>query len=131
MGGGRSFFIGENMKRFIYRPNQGPNQVFSPSVAGLGGIMAIHNPMQPAPGQDLPATDWEVTTAYYESPYQSPNYEPAQAPIASPIMSSALLNPVENVRHHRGYGYAYTPTALSGGASDAANLLSFANLFLR
>ena len=109
------------MNRFIYRPNQHEeSQVFSPSVAGLGGIMESHNPM-----------DDYYETAYLESPYQSQNYQSAQAPIESPIMSSALLNPVENVRHHKGYGMAYTPTALSGGAADAANLLSFANLFLR
>ena len=109
------------MKRFIYRPNQEePSAIFAPSVEGLGGIMAPHNPMD----------NW-VETAYLESPYQAPNYQPAQAPIASPIMSSALLNPVENVRHHKGYGMAYTPVALHGGATDAANLLSFANLFLR
>lgn len=119
------------MNRFIYRPNQEENPIFSPSVAGLGGIMEPHNPMQPAPGQSLPASDWYETTAYYDSPYQATNYAPAQAPIASPIMSSALLNPVENVRHHKGEGYAYTPVSLSGGAADAANLLSFANLFLR
>jgi hypothetical protein len=119
------------MKRFIYRPNQTEHPVFSPSVAGLGGILEPHNPLQPAPGQDLPASDYPVTTAYYQNPYEASNYQPAQIPIASPIMSSALLNPVENVRHHRGYGYAYTPVSLSGGASDAANLLSFANLFLR
>ena len=109
------------MKKFIYRPNQEePNTIFSPSVAGLGGIMAPHNPM-----------DNYVETAYYVNEYQEPNYQPAQAPIQSPIMSSALLNPVENVRHHKGYGMAYTPVSLSGGAADAANLLSFANLFLR
>jgi hypothetical protein len=120
------------MKSFIYRPNQEDQHLFlSPSVAGLGGIMEPHNPMQPATGQDLPATDYPVTTAYYVNQYQEPNFQPAQAPIESPIISSALLNPVENVRHHKGYGMAYTPTALNGGASDAANMLSFANLFLR
>ena len=93
--------------------------------------MEPHNPMQLAPGQDLPANYFPVTTAYYVNQYQEPNYQPAQAPIESPIMSSALLNPVENVRHHKGYGMAYTPVALHGGAADAANLLSFANLFLR
>jgi len=120
------------MKRFIYRPNQEEQHTFfSPSVAGLGGIMEPHNPMQPLMQDNLPATYFPVTTAYYESQYQAPNYQPAQAPIESPIMSSALLNPVENVRHHKGYGMAYTPASLSGGAADAANLLSFANLFLR
>jgi len=118
------------MNRLIYRPGR-TDPIFAPSVAGLGGIMEPHNPMQLAPAQSLPATDYYVTTAYYQSPYQEPNYGPAQAPIESPIMSSTLLNPVENVRHHKGYGMAYTPTALNGGASDAANLLSFANLFLR
>jgi len=118
------------MNRLIYRPGR-TDPIFAPSVAGLGGIMEPHNPMQPAPAQSLPAKDYYVTTAYYQSPYQEPNYGPAQAPIESPIMSSTLLNPVENVRHHKGYGMAYTPTALNGGASDAANLLSFANLFLR
>ena len=119
------------MNRFIYRPNQKGNPIFSPSVAGLGGIMEPHNPMQPAPGQDLHASDWYETTAYYVNEYQEPNFAPGQDRFASPIMSSTLLNPVENVRHHKGEGYAYTPTTLHGGAADAANLLSFANLFLR
>jgi hypothetical protein len=79
----------------------------------------------------VPQDDAYYETAYYVNPYQEPNYQPAQAQIQSPIMASTLLNPVENVRHHKGYGVAYTPTALSGGATDAANLLSFANLFLR
>jgi hypothetical protein len=118
------------MNRLIYRPGR-TDPIFAPSVEGLGGIMEPHNPMQQAPGQSLPATDYYETTAYYQSQYQEPNYQPAQAPIASPIISSALLNPVENVRHHRGYGMAYTPTSLSGGAQDAASMLSFANLFLR
>jgi len=118
------------MNRLIYRPGR-TDPIFAPSVAGLGGIMEPHNPMQPAPNQSLPATDYYETTAYYTAPYQEPNYQPAQAPIESPILSSTLLNPVENVRHHKGYGMAYTPSALHGGASDAANLLSFANLFLR
>jgi len=111
------------MNRLIYRPGR-TDPIFAPSVEGLGGIMEPHNPM-------VPLVDSYYETAYYESPYQSANYQPAQAPIESPIMSSALLNPVENVRHHKGYGMAYTPVSLSGGASDAANLLSFANLFLR
>jgi hypothetical protein len=111
------------MNRLIYRPGR-TTPIFAPSVDGLGGIMEPHNPM-------IPQEDKYYETAYYVNPYQEPNYLPAQAPIESPIMSSALLNPVENVRHHKGYGMAYTPAALHGGASDAANLLSFANLFLR
>ena len=111
------------MNRLIYRPNR-TTPIFAPSVEGLGGIMEPHNPM-------VPLVDKYYETAYYESPYQNANYQPAQAPIQSPIMSRALLNPVENVRHHKGYGVAYTPVALSGGATDAANMLSFANLFLR
>jgi hypothetical protein len=111
------------MNRYSYGTYR-QQTVFAPSVEGLSGIMEPHNPM-------IPAQDYYYETAYFESPYQSPNYQPAQAPIASPIISSALLNPVENVRHHRGYGMAYTPTSLSGGAQDAASMLSFANLFLR
>jgi len=111
------------MNRLIYRPGR-TTPIFAPSVDGLGGIMQPHNPM-------VPQDDAYYETAYYVNPYQEPNYQPAQAPIQSPIMASTLLNPVENVRHHKGYGVAYTPTALSGGATDAANLLSFANLFLR
>ena len=111
------------MNRLIYRPGR-TTQIFAPSVEGLGGIMEPHNPM-------VPLVDQYYETAYVQSPYQEPNYLPAQPPLESPIMSSALLNPVENVRHHKGYGVAYTPVALSGGASDAANMLSFANLFLR
>ena len=111
------------MNRLIYRPGR-TDPIFAPSVEGLGGIMEPHNPM-------VPQVDQYYETAYYVNQYQEPNYQPAQAPIQSPIMSSTLLNPVENVRHHKGYGMAYTPTTLHGGASDAANLLSFANLFLR
>jgi hypothetical protein len=111
------------MNRFIYRPGR-VDPIFAPSVEGLGGIMEPHNPM-------IPQSDYYYETAYMVSPYQEPNYQPAQAPIQSPIMASTLLNPVENVRHHKGEGVAYTPAALHGGASDAANLLSFANLFLR
>jgi len=111
------------MSQYFYLPGK-TTPIFAPSVAGLGGIMEPHNPM-------IPNSDNYYETAYLESPYQAANYQPAQAPIQSPIMSSTLLNPVENVRHHKGYGIAYTPTALNGGASDAANLLSFANLFLR
>lgn len=117
------------MNRFIYRPNQQP--FISPSVEGLGGIMEPHSPMQPTQEQSLPASDWYETTAYYVNEYQEPNFTQGQDRFASPIMSSTLLNPVENVRHHKGEGYAYTPMALHGGAADAANLLSFANLFLR
>jgi hypothetical protein len=118
------------MNRLIYRPGR-TDPIFAPSVQGLGGIMEPHNPMQPAMEQSLPATDYYETTAYYQSPFQEPNYQPAQAPIESPILSSTLLNPVENVRHHKGYGMAYTPSTLNGGISDAAGLLSFANMFLR
>ena len=111
------------MNRLIYRPGR-TSPIFAPSVEGLGGIMEPHNPM-------VPQVDQYYEKAYYVNQYQEPNYQPAQAPIQSPIMSSTLLNPVENVRHHKGYGMAYTPTALSGGANDAASLLSFANMFLR
>lgn len=111
------------MSQYFYVPGK-TTPIFAPSVAGLGGIMEPHNPM-------IPDSDYYYETAYLESPYQAANYQPAQASIQSPIMASTLLNPVENVRHHKGYGIAYTPTALHGGASDAANLLSFANLFLR
>jgi len=111
------------MNRLIYRPGR-TTPIYAPSVDGLGGIMQPHNPM-------IPQSDQYYEKAYTESQYQAPNYAPAQAPIASPIMAATLLNPVENVRHHRGYGMAYTPVSLSGGATDAANMLSFANLFLR
>lgn len=110
------------MSRYTYPGRTQP--IFAPSVHGLGGIMEPHNPM-------IPQEDYYYETAYMESPYQAANYQPAQAPIQSPIMASTLLNPVQNVRHHKGAGIAYTPTALHGGASDAAGLLSFANLFLR
>jgi hypothetical protein len=111
------------MNRFIYRPGR-TQPVYAPSVEGLGGIMEPHNPM-------LPPTAYPVTEAYYDSPYQSSNYQPAQAPIESPIMAANLLTPTEAIHHHPNYGIAYTPTALSGGAQDAASFLSFANLFLR
>lgn len=110
------------MNRLIYRPNR-TALVFAPSVDGLGGIMEPHNPM-------IPVADQYYETAYLESPYQSPNYQPAQAPIESPIMSATLLNPVENVRHHKGQGVAYTPTALSGNTFDSGFQV-FANDFLR